>query len=108
SSYLGSLVREFGHEGQKVRLAIAAYNAGPVAIKRAGGIPDGATYAYVGRVMSVWHAISTRIGDAARKLPHSDTYVIAITPIVPAFNEFVSVEDLPPGPPQATVVVTGP
>jgi soluble lytic murein transglycosylase-like protein len=107
SSYLGRLVREFGAEGQKVRLAIAAYNAGPVAIKRAGGIPDGATHAYVRRVMSVWHEISARIGDAARKLPHPDTYVIAITPIVPAYNEFISVDDIPPATP-AQGVVSGP
>ena len=105
STYFGRLVREFGAQGQKLRLAIAAYNTGPVAIKRAGGVPYGAT-AYVRRVMSVWHAISTHIGDAARKLPHSDTFVIAVTPIVPAYDKFVSVDDLPADSAQA--VVSGP
>lgn len=107
STYFGSLVREFGAEGQKLRLAIAAYNTGPVAIKRAGGVPSGAT-AYVRRVMSVFHAISARIGDAARKLPHGDTYVIAVTPIMLDFDEFISVDDLSVHRVQTQVVVTGP
>jgi soluble lytic murein transglycosylase-like protein len=108
STYLGSLLREFGAEGQRVRLAIAAYNAGPVAIKRAGGIPNSATYAYVRRVMSVWHAISARIGDAARKLPHTDTYVVAIAPLVPAYDQFISVDDIPATDRVQAVVVSGP
>jgi soluble lytic murein transglycosylase-like protein len=93
STYFGRLVREFGAEG--LRLAIAAYNTGPVAIQRAGGVPSGAM-AYVRRVMSVWHAISARIGDAARRALPRDTYVVAIAPVVPPFDEIVSVDDLPP------------
>ena len=39
-------------------LALAAYHAGPTAVVRAGGIPDGGTRAYVSRVTVRWLALS--------------------------------------------------
>jgi soluble lytic murein transglycosylase-like protein len=54
SSYLRSLINQF--EGQ-VSLAVAAYNAGAGAVRRAGGIPPLAeTQAYVPAVMNLYHA----------------------------------------------------
>jgi soluble lytic murein transglycosylase-like protein len=38
-------------------LALAAYHAGPTAVARAGGIPDGGTRAYVTRVTVRWLAL---------------------------------------------------
>ena len=111
SSYLGRMLREFGAEGARLRLAIAAYNAGPVAIKRAGGIPNGETAEYVGRVLAAWHAISARVGNAARALPHVHVYAIAITPVISPYDTIVSVDDLAsqaPPPQTMDAVVSGP
>ena len=35
-------------------LALAAYNAGPTAVERAGGAPGSVTMAYVANVTSLW------------------------------------------------------
>jgi soluble lytic murein transglycosylase-like protein len=54
SSYLRSLVNQF--DGQ-VSLAVAAYNAGAGAVRRAGGIPAvPETQAYVPAVVNLYHA----------------------------------------------------
>jgi soluble lytic murein transglycosylase-like protein len=105
--YFGGLLREFGAQGQRLRMAIAAYNSGPAAVKRAGGLPSG-TNEYVRRVVSVWQAIRARVGDARRVLPQMDTYIVIATrpTFVATFNQIVSIDDLPPQATQA--VVTGP
>ena len=91
STYLARMIRQFGAQGQRLHLAIAAYNAGPHAIKRAGGIPNnGETPTYVRRVISVWHALRDRVADAARTLPH-DTYVVAGALAVTPYDEIISV-----------------
>jgi len=65
STYLARMMKQFGAEGNQLRLAIAAYNAGPIAVRRAGGIPyNGETPAYVQRVIAVWHVLRARVGDA--------------------------------------------
>jgi len=51
--YLRQLLDKFG----KVHLAVAAYNAGPGAVERAGGIPlNGETPSYVRNVLAFWEA----------------------------------------------------
>jgi soluble lytic murein transglycosylase-like protein len=56
--YLRSLLDRFGGDE---RLALAAYNAGPGAVERYGGIPPYAdTRAYVGDVFSAYEAMHSR------------------------------------------------
>lgn len=51
--YLRSMIDKFG----SISLALAAYNAGPGAVARAGGIPRNAeTPGYVARVMGYWQS----------------------------------------------------
>lgn len=51
AQYLRQLLDQFG----MVHLAVAAYNAGPKAVERAGGIPrNGETPDYVDRVLRFW------------------------------------------------------
>ena len=51
AAYLGRMVARFG----SFRLAVAAYNAGPGAVDRAGGIPrNDETPTYVARVMGLY------------------------------------------------------
>ena len=53
--YLRRMIDRFG----EVRLALAAYNAGPSAVLRAGGVPEnGETPGYVARVVGLWHKIA--------------------------------------------------
>lgn len=50
--YLRQMLDKF----RMVHMAIAAYNAGPGAVERAGGIPrNGETPAYVRNVLRSWH-----------------------------------------------------
>lgn len=91
STYLARMMRLFGAEGSRLHLAIAAYNAGPIAVKRARGVPyNGETPEYVRRVISVWHSIRARVADATRMLPVKNAYVgLQVAP----FDEILSVDD---------------
>ncbi|HZC74357.1 MAG TPA: lytic transglycosylase domain-containing protein [Gaiellaceae bacterium] len=51
--YLRQLLSRYGGD---LKLALAAYNAGPTAVDRAGGAPSGETLAYVGEVERTWHS----------------------------------------------------
>jgi soluble lytic murein transglycosylase-like protein len=51
--YLRQLLDRF----QSVDLALAAYNAGPTAVARAGGAPTSETVAYVANVDDTWRAL---------------------------------------------------
>jgi soluble lytic murein transglycosylase-like protein len=51
--YLSRLLDRFGSSD----LALAAYNAGPTAVARAGGAPNGATLEYVANVTGVWRRL---------------------------------------------------
>ncbi|MFQ3587986.1 MAG: lytic transglycosylase domain-containing protein [Fimbriimonadaceae bacterium] len=54
--YLSQMLARFGD----VRTALAAYNAGPGAVERAGGIPDyRETQRYVDRVLEIYQARSS-------------------------------------------------
>jgi soluble lytic murein transglycosylase-like protein len=52
ASYLRQLLDRFG----SADAALAAYNAGPTAVQRAGGAPTGAVLTYVANVDALWHA----------------------------------------------------
>lgn len=54
--YLRQLLVRYGGD---LELALAAYNAGPTAVDRAGGAPSGETRAYVDDVERAWHAYGT-------------------------------------------------
>jgi soluble lytic murein transglycosylase-like protein len=51
--YLRGLLERFG----SVDLALAAYNAGPSAIDRAGGAPSGQSLTYVANVTARWREL---------------------------------------------------
>ena len=51
--YLRQLLVRFG----SADLALAAYNAGPAAVARAGGAPSGQTITYVSNVTAAWRSL---------------------------------------------------
>ena len=51
--YLSGLLERFSSSD----LALAAYNAGPTAVARAGGAPNGATLRYVANVTVLWRRL---------------------------------------------------
>jgi peptidoglycan DL-endopeptidase CwlO len=51
--YLRQLLVRFG----STDLALAAYNAGPAAVERAGGAPSGQTVTYVANVTAAWRSL---------------------------------------------------
>lgn len=60
--YLGGLLQKYHDNPHRYALAFAAYNAGPKAVARFGGIPPYAeTQHYVVKVMSAWQRISSVI-----------------------------------------------
>jgi soluble lytic murein transglycosylase-like protein len=60
--YLRSLIDRFRNRGPfRYPLALAAYNAGPGAVARYGGVPPYAeTRAYVSRVLRLWRRLAGR------------------------------------------------
>lgn len=49
--YLRQMLDQFGSSD----VALAAYNAGPTAVSKAGGAPSGAVLSYVANVTRLWH-----------------------------------------------------
>jgi soluble lytic murein transglycosylase-like protein len=57
ATYLHALLERFG----SLPLAVAAYNAGPAAVERSGGVPPFAeTRDYVGRVLAAYRTVAER------------------------------------------------
>lgn len=52
--YLRQLLDRFSSSD----VALAAYNAGPTAVERAGGAPSGAVQTYVANVNQIWHSVA--------------------------------------------------
>ncbi len=63
SAYLRSLIDRFAGRGaNSMRDAIGAYNAGPLAVEKAHGIPPiHETQRYVKKVLAQWHKLSVRV-----------------------------------------------
>lgn len=56
TAYFAALARQYGGD---VVLALAAYNAGPAAVDRSGGVPPyPETQEYVDRVMAYWYGFA--------------------------------------------------
>lgn len=81
--YLYGLLTRYRNDPNRYALAFAAYNAGPKAIARFGGIPPYAeTQRYVVKVMSAWQRISSVIRIPKTKaIPHESA--IAVTSASP-------------------------
>ncbi len=61
--YLHRLLAFFKSSRHAMREAIAGYNAGPYAVRDAGGIPNnGQTPRYVAKVMRAWRTFRSRLG----------------------------------------------
>lgn len=62
AKYLSGLMRTFGANPRRFELVFAAYNAGPKAVIRYGGIPPyGETQHYVVKVLRAWHHLATTV-----------------------------------------------
>ncbi len=70
SRYLQTLMNHFAGKPDAVKLAIAGYNAGPMAVERFHGVPPYAeTRNYVVRVLHVWGQLNARVGRAFAAAP---------------------------------------
>ena len=98
SKYLKSLMDRFAGKPNAMKLAIAGYNAGPMAVERFGGVPPyGETQHYVVKVLRVWKQLNARVGKAfapaetvvagaaaTAALPDEQQWVTNVNEILPA------------------------
>ncbi len=69
AEYLGDLMRTFASNPHRYELVFAAYNAGPKAVIRYGGIPPyGETQHYVTKVLRAWHHLQSSVHIPASAL----------------------------------------
>jgi hypothetical protein len=74
ATYLRTLINRFAGRGfDTMRYAIGAYNAGPRAVEKFGGIPPyHETQRYVVKVLAQWHTLSIRVAKVlAAHMPPS-------------------------------------
>jgi hypothetical protein len=77
TAYLRSLINRFAGRGMDtLRYAVGAYNSGPLAVERNGGVTGGAQH-YVSKVFAQWHTLNVRI---ARTLAQQPRAVVADLP----------------------------
>lgn len=80
--YLHGLMQTFGGNPHRYDLVFAAYNAGPKAVQRFGGIPPyEETQNYVVKVLRTWHHLQASIRMPKSVLEHA-TAVVASGPDV--------------------------
>jgi len=78
ATYLATLVHHFKAKPNAVKLAIAGYNAGPMAVERYHGVPPYAeTQHYVVKVLHVWKQLDARVGRAFTAKPAVQTVTVA-------------------------------
>ncbi len=76
--YLHRLLSDFRDARNPIRNAIAGYNAGPLAVKRYGGIPPFAeTQRYVVKVLAAWHGFKARLPENPSALAIADQLTFA-------------------------------
>lgn len=70
TAYLRSLINRFAGRGvDTLRYAIGAYNAGPLAVERHGGLPNSGTRHYVTKVFAQWRSLNARIARTLAEPP---------------------------------------
>ncbi len=97
SAYLKTLMDHFAGKPNAMKLAIAGYNAGPMAVERYHGVPPFAeTRNYVVKVLRVWKQLNGRVGRAfavapaplvagvAMPLPDEQQWLTNVNTILPA------------------------
>jgi hypothetical protein len=97
SAYLKTLMDRFAGKPNATKLAIAGYNAGPMAVEKFGGVPPYAeTQHYVVKVLRVWKQLNGRVGrafavapatiaiDAAAPLPDVQQWLTNVNAVLPA------------------------
>jgi soluble lytic murein transglycosylase-like protein len=69
TAYLRSLINRFAGRGiDTLRFAVGAYNSGPLAVERNGGVTGGARH-YVSKVFAQWHTLNARIARTLAQAP---------------------------------------
>jgi soluble lytic murein transglycosylase-like protein len=67
--YLSSLMNTFGSNPDRYKLVFAAYNAGPKAVQRFGGVPPySETQRYVVKVLRTWNHLRNTVHVTATEL----------------------------------------
>ncbi len=110
SNYLKTLVTRFAGKPDATKLAIAGYNAGPVAVERFGGVPPYAeTQHYVVKVLRVWKQLNARVGRAFTTAPTTIAVGPSVaTPLPDAQQWLTSMDEILPATAAAIETVPNP
>jgi soluble lytic murein transglycosylase-like protein len=78
TKYLHTLLGMFRNAREPMREAIAGYNAGPIAVKRFGGVPPfSETRRYVVKVLAAWHGFKSRLPSNPSAIEVADQLSVA-------------------------------